>query len=119
MVSMSGQRQRLEQIAVDQAPEITADGKSECAVADQHTKFDVPVQGSLGAVRRGHEHRLVVGDDGLRMENPAGTFGVKRSRVVEHAWARGSGPVSLPEMIGVCNDNCDVRQATIRLAGFW
>jgi hypothetical protein len=54
----------------------------------------------LSEVRRSYEHRLVVGDTGLRMENATGTFGVQRSRVVEHVWTRRSWPVGVPETIG-------------------
>jgi hypothetical protein len=65
MVPPSRRRQGLEEIAIDQAPKITADSEGERAV----TELDVSVQGSLGEVRRGHEHHLVVGYDGLRMQN--------------------------------------------------
>src|SRR5262249_12536549 len=58
------------------------------------------LEGCLSKVRRGYKHRLIVGDNSLRMENAAGTFGVKCSRVIKHVWTRRSGPVGLPEMIG-------------------
>ena len=66
---------------------------------NQNTELDIPVQGSLGKVCRGYKYSFIVGDNGLRMKNAPGTFQVKRSRVVKHAWTQRSGPVAHPEMV--------------------
>jgi hypothetical protein len=72
----SRQRQKIEQIAANQIPKVTADGMYECTLPNQNTDFDVLVQGSLSEIRRRYERRLAVGDNGLRMENAGGSFGV-------------------------------------------
>jgi hypothetical protein len=59
---------------INQAPEITTYGQRARTVANQNTELDISVQGSLGKVRRGYEYRFIVGDNGLRMKNAAGTF---------------------------------------------
>jgi len=44
------QRQRLEQLAINQITKVASNGQSKRMVANKNTEFYVPIQGSLGEV---------------------------------------------------------------------
>ena len=75
----------MQQLALNQPPEMGRYAGGQRVVPNQEAQLDTPVEGRLGQVRGAYKERLVIDHEGLGMQDALRPVDLERAWIVEHA----------------------------------